>query len=267
MIVGLLRALALAFFQGLTEFLPVSSSGHLRLLEKLFHFERPEPVLEVWLHLGTLLSIILVYAPDLRRLIGSSLRSLRRGATREERQAARFVSLIVVALIPTAFAGYILKETYETLTLSWVGVMFIITAFILFLTKGAGGEMLPARIGLFRSLLIGFTQGLAVLPGISRSGTTIAVGLVLGLPRRLAARFSFFIAIPAVVGALIVEGRDLSQGTTLTLQVLLAAAALSALVGYIALKVLLRLLEGGKLWYFSLYLVAVALATFIVAGG
>ncbi len=262
----LLKVLALAILQGLTEFLPVSSSGHLRLLEKLLRFRGPEPVLEVWLHLGTLLSIIFVYAEDLRRLIVSCYRCLMGRSSRDDRQAARFAFFIVVALIPTAFVAYILKGAYEALSLSWVGVMFLVTAFILFLTKGTGGKMPPSRIGLFRSLIIGFTQGVAVLPGVSRSGSTIAVGLVFGIPRGLAARFSFFIAIPAIIGAVIIEGRTLPQGSALTLPVLIAGAALSAMVGYIALKALLHFLEKGKLWYFSLYLVVVAVITFVVAG-
>ena len=261
-----LKAILLGVLQGITEFLPVSSSGHLRLLEKGLGLSHPEPLFEIVLHIGTLLAIFGVYWDELGDLLRSCLRWARgRNLTWKDKASVRFALYVLVATVPTGILGYYLRGVFQRMGLSYVALMFLVTATLLFLTRGTPGDTRGEPIGLRRSLVVGIMQGLAVLPGVSRSGSTISVGLVLGIPRAEAARFSFFLAIPATIGALALGIGEFSSKTSFGLGQMLVGAFVAAIVGYLSLRFLLGVVERGRLWVFSLYLIPIAVITFLLS--
>jgi undecaprenyl-diphosphatase len=265
-----LKAIILGLVQGLTEFLPVSSSGHLVLGQHLFGFKEPEILFDVILHTGTLVAVVLVFYKELGSLILEFFRLPKTlaqdggfSAAWKERPVFRLMLLIIVGLIPTGLMGVLLKDVFESLFASTlaVGIALLITGAVLFLTSRA-----PAtghNISGFKTrdaLAIGIAQGLAITPGISRSGMTISTGLFLGLDRELAAKYSFLLSIPAILGALILEVKDGLSGAFGPME--LAVGFIAALIsGYLALVLLLRLVRKGRLHYFAYYCWCVGLVT------
>ena len=247
----------LAVVQGLTEFLPVSSSGHLVLSQAALGFDEPAIAIDVALHLGTLTAVLWIYRAALVRVVVE----LFRGAPREALQ-------LVVASVPAAVVGLTLKDSYEAAFHDprMAGIGLLGTALLLSLgewarRRRAAPEELPdsAPDGepplLWKhALLIGLAQGLAVWPGVSRSGSTIAMGLWCGLPAARAARFSFLLSIPAIGGAsiLLLPGA-FSSGAPGGTGALLAGVGIGAVVGGLALKLLLSFLGRGAFGYFALY--------------
>ncbi len=252
---------ALAVLQGLTEFLPVSSSGHLRLLSAFFGVEEPQTFFDVALHVGTLIPILVVYRESVGKIARELFAVAGRSVTLEASPYARLGWFVLVASIPTGVIGILVGPMMETLAADtlWVGAALAVNGcLLLFLGRlsrriDAGGdarsiEELTAR----DAVIIGVIQGGAVFRGISRSGSTITAGLLTGLDREAAATFSFLISIPAITGALVLKlaqgGLSGVDGVSLAVGVLV-----SALVGWLALKWLLRLLHGGGLTHFAWY--------------
>ncbi len=253
-----LQAAILGLVQGLTEFLPVSSSGHLVLLQKLMGFCEPELLFDVSVHVGTLFAVIVVFRADLYAM----LRGLW-ATDQEARQGRRLLLLVIAGSIPTGIIGLTFKDTFESLFCSstTVGVALLITGLILMATRFAPlATRGLAKTGWGRAVLIGVAQGLAITPGISRSGATIAAGLLLGLERELAARFSFVLSIPAILGALALQIKDMEAPTQTTWAPLIVGAVVAAITGYIALKLLLKLVKGGRLHWFAYYCWALGIA-------
>lgn len=263
----LLKILILAAFQGIAEFLPISSSGHLAVLGNLFHFD-PEAnfTLGIVLHAGTLLAIIVFYS---REILG--FLRLKRN---------RLACMILLGSVPAGVLGILFKDCVEAWSSSMtvIGCCFLFTALILFFSEklqkkraAAGVKNIPVDdISWKQALGIGAAQAVALMPGISRSGSTIAAGLTAGLAPAQAAEFSFLLAIPAIGGAAFLETLKLFRhgipenlGSPLTLG---AGFLVSALVGYAALALLLKVLKKGKLAVFALYLVLAAAAVLICAG-
>ena len=255
--------------QGLTEFLPVSSSGHLVIAQALFGRQEPQLLFDVMLHVGTLVAIGVVFKKDIvdlaRALLGKT-----QGESADRSSATRMLVALVAGCVPTAVIGVGFADQLERLFASTTaaGVGLIITGLILMSTrfKGAAssdaGAGAPGRIGIGRALLIGTAQGLAICPGISRSGSTIAVALLLGVERELAARFSFLLAIPAILGALAFELKDYSpsaNGSQAGVGAMLFGAVIAAAVGVLALKLLLHFVRGGRLSAFAYYCWALGL--------
>ena len=243
------QIIILAVVQGLTEFLPISSSGHVVILASLLsHLSGDKNVsldvtqVNIVLHAGTLLSILLYYAGRIRRLFGEDRRT---------------IGLLIVGTIPAAAIGVTLKITKYDRFLSdplLAGAMLIVTGCILL--WGASRKISEGsyvKMGYGSTLLIGISQALAILPGISRSGATICTGLSLGLTRRSAATFSFLLAIPAIAGATLLELVDLVEGapTTTSWQNLALGGLVAFLVGLFALRWLVAWLERGRLWWFA----------------
>lgn len=252
----IISVLILALVQGITEFLPVSSSGHLVVLKSLFGLRSAGAGLEVTLHAGTLLSILLYY----RKFISSLIRDAfsREKATRK--RSLRYILFLALATIPIALAGVFLGEMvtgfFSRPTLS--GAMLIITALVLFTTKFLG-EGTPGITPL-RAGTVGLAQALALMPGISRSGITIAASRIMGIEAEEAARFSFMIAIPAMIGAVIYE--FISHPASLE-GIYIFGLLISALVGYIALSLLVGVVRRRKLWIFAPYCLLLGLAVVI----
>lgn len=269
-----LVVLILGIVQGLTEFLPVSSSGHLVVAQHyLPGFSGPPLPFDVLLHLGTLVSLIVYFHRDIRRII----RSFFVRSSREDTGFRRLGVLIVIGSIPTAVIGIGLEDVFERMFANpkTVPIMFLITACVLL-----GAEMYVRRKGkedevsdqldentsldhrtaqsvnVWRALLIGFIQGCAIVPGISRSGTTIAAGIFSGVQREESARFSFLLSIPAILGAFLLHLDDLA-GADISYAV---GAGAAALVGLLAIHLTITAVISNKLWIFSAYLFVVAIA-------
>lgn len=262
----LLAALLLGVLQGLTEFLPVSSSGHLVLFQQWLHVPGDEVLFDLVVHLGTLAPVIWVYRDDLLRMLAAPLRE--RGEL-TQRPGTRLMLLIILASVPTAAIGLAFEDVFERLfdTPATLAVTFAITGVLLFSTRFARkGDLSELDMAWWQALVIGVAQGLAITPGISRSGTTIAVALYLGMRREYAARFSFLMSIPAITGAFLLTARkaDLSA---LNLPVLGMGALASLVSGYLALVLLIRLVKRGDFSYFSWYVWLMAIVAAVVAFG
>ena len=268
-----LQTIILGVIQGLTEFLPVSSSGHLAVFEKLFAVEKTSNFFEVLLHVGTMGAIVAVFYKDVVQLLRSFFVFIFGNAGKEDIKRFKMCLYIILALIPTGVIGFYVDKRYLALSgnLFAVGMMFIITAVVLFLTREAGaedeGERPAKKTNWLLALIIGIAQGIATLPGISRSGATISAGIVAKMEKSEAVRFSFLIAIPAMAGAMLLKIVKILQGAEQVEYVgaSIVGALAAGLVGYVCLRVLIRIVEKGKLWYFSFYVAAAGVITVIIS--
>jgi len=259
----LLDAVLLGALQGLTEFLPVSSSAHLVAAQHMLGVRSPGVVLEVALHCGTLLAILVVFRQRLRALVrdgcaGGWLWLTGRGVAATER-APLFptAAAIVVGTVPAALAGVLLGGAIEAAfeSLAAAGAFLIATGVLLLGSRRARpGEVV--RVGVMRGLLVGCAQATALLPGVSRSGATIVAARFLGVERAEAARFSFVLAVPALVGAgglQVVRAARAPGAEPLAFGAVLVGALVSAAVGWLCLVWLLRVVQRGRLHLFALY--------------
>ncbi len=270
---NLLSSIFLGVIQGLTEFLPVSSSGHLVFFQNLLGLREPEILFDVALHLGTLLAVFIFFRADLMQIvldIKGWLTDIISGksplSSIKMRPHALFALWVIIGTIPTGIIGVLFKEVLESLfgKVQVVGIMIILTGLIVFISRLIPPSyMKKERIGFLSAILIGIAQGIAIIPGISRSGTTIVCGLLCGLERELAARFSFLLSIPAIVGALALQ---LSSHETETLAAtpMLTGFVTAAIAGFIALKVLMKMVKRGNLAWFAPYCWAIGLSVVFI---
>lgn len=260
--IGTIKAIFLGIVQGSTEFLPVSSSGHLVLFQNLLGLKEPELLLDISLHVGTLLAVCLYFHSDLGKMIkeswsfaGNLLRGRKSVRQIAETPHASLTLWVIVGTIPTALIGISFRSTLESLfdSVTVVGAMLLCTGAILavsrFISKNRDGRF---NIGLFAALAVGLAQGFAIIPGISRSGATIVCGMACGLNRDVAARFSFLLSIPAIAGALVLQlGSEVRH--EIAFLPLLAGLIAATLVGLAALKVLMGMVTRGNLFWFAPY--------------
>lgn len=254
---SILAVVLLAFVQGITEFLPVSSSGHLALGGLLLRIPQEDIIFEVVVHTGTLMAVLAVYWKDLAALV--------RGVFSGDRGSLGLAGLLALASIPAAMAGYFLEDGITAFFRSPVAVscFLILTGTVLFTTRfmKAGDRNIPTPRG---SLLVGFAQAMALLPGISRSGFTISAGLFSGIRRQEAARFSFLLSIPAISGAAFLKLGEAGSGDTAPL-LLIVGFAVSAVTGYISLRLLLKFLRAGRFSSFAWYCWFLGLAGLVLS--
>lgn len=255
----LFQSLFLGFVQGLTEFLPVSSSGHLVLFQHLFGLREPELLFDLCLHVGTLGAVCLFFRRDIVALVKAVLALVACGGrlsvlSAEVKEELSMVGMILAGSVPTAVLGLMIKGVAETVfsSLFLVGAMLCLTAGLLAATA-LGPQDRGQRLSLPKALLIGLVQGIAVMPGLSRSGSTIAVALFLGVSRDRAARFSFLLSIPAIVGATLLTALDIAGNALPSVGVIAAGTAVSAVTGYLALRFLVYIVGRGKLHLFAPY--------------
>ncbi len=256
-----IRALIYGIVQGFTEFLPVSSSGHLVLASHLLGIEAPGITLEVMVHFGTLLAVLAIYWKDIKGLAITALALVIPGFNKKALTVERksLLLLIIVGTIPAAVLGLLFKPYFErafTSTLM-VGLMLLVTGSVLMLaSKQRAGKKKAEKISVIDAVYIGLAQAAAMLPGISRSGMTISAGLGRKMERQDSARFSFLLATPAILGATILEMRDMGavfeSGALEPIPLFIAVLA-SFVSGYIAIKVLLKVLQTGRLELFAYY--------------
>jgi len=264
----LLDALFLAAVQGLTEFLPISSSGHLVLAKTLLGLKTPGATWEVALHLGTLGAIIAVFHRHILQTINGFIIGCSRGlGTQGWRKTwntcpdFRVGCYIILASIPAALLGILIRSIIEQLFAStcFVLIMLFINGELLWLTGRQRLYRPNGKLRLSDTIVIGIAQALALLPGLSRSGCTISFGLFRGVEPDRAATFSFLLAVPAIIGAALVEIPHITELPASQIPYLLLAVAVSTIVGYAFLRLLLAIVRTGRLHWFAWYCRVLAL--------
>lgn len=242
------ESLLLGFIQGATEFLPVSSSGHLVIGQALLGLEIPGVTFEVVVHVATLVSVLVVYRLRVATLL--------RGALAGEREAWRYLGLLAVATLPVVVVGLFFREPVEALFENpWtVGGALFVTGTFLWTTRWAMRRDPGGAPGVAAALLMGVAQTFALIPGISRSGATVVAGLWMGVEAREAAAFSFLMAIPAIGGAAVLQIPELLEGATgVSLPVLAAGGLAAAVTGVVAIWSFVALLRRREFHWFGVY--------------
>jgi undecaprenyl-diphosphatase len=270
----LLSSVLLGLIQGIAEFLPISSSGHLAIAENLLNMSGASEVPEffdVLLHLGTLMAVFVAYWSDIRDMVVEfflGARDLARHSTPVPvPPARRMILLIIVGTLPL-FAILPIKDLVEGLAdnMYFVGGALIVTGILLFVSdRVRKGRKTEKSATLLDVLLVGVAQALATCPGISRSGTTITAGCLLGFDRKFAVRYSFLMSIPAILGANILSIKDaLETVVWAEVPVYLAGVLVSAVVGYACIRLLKMIAEKGKFGFFAYYCWAVGILTIVL---
>ena len=286
---SLLEAILMGVIQGLTEFLPVSSSGHLAIFKIIFHIETDTGILfDVLLHLGTLIAIFIVFYKDIFRMviegfsiIGDFFTNVKiffgNIFSKEDQpyhkiidnSYRKFVMLVIVSTIPTGIIGYAASDIVEAASTALLvpGCCLVLTAVLLFVSDMvADGHKTPKNITYSNAFFIGICQGFATLPGLSRSGTTITACLLSGFNRKFAVKYSFIMSIPAVLGAVVLELKDISKVSITASEAgcYVVGVLCAAVVGYICIKAMLVVVKNKKFKFFAIYCL---LAGLVAIGG
>ena len=242
--VTLIEVLVLAVIQGLTEWLPVSSSGHLVITQKVLGLNLP-PIYSVMLHVGTSIVVLTVFRKDILAIIKALV---MRDFETEEGKLALFTA---VGSVPIAIIGFVFYDFLKSLfsNLLAVGLALLITGWVLFFSEKRIGNR---KMGILDSLLIGLAQGVTIIPGISRSGVTVATGLLRRVDKAIAFKYSFLLSVPAVLGATVMESRELVVGNV-DMVPLFLGAIISMIVGYVSLKLLQKIVMKEKIHLFAYY--------------
>ncbi|KZL91734.1 undecaprenyl-diphosphatase UppP [Clostridium magnum] len=255
---SIIQAIIYGVVQGIGEFLPISSSAHLIAIPQIFGWEDPGLAFDVALHLGTLVAVIAFFWKDWINLIYS-------GITKPKSKDGKLFWFIVIACIPGAIIGKLLEKQAEAAfrNLGLIGTMLIIMGIILYIAnKKYDGEVEVEDIGLKRSFLIGLSQALAIIPGVSRSGITMTTGLFSGLSKEGTARFSFLLSTPIILGAGLLKVKDLVHTPISSMSSFAIAILTSAVVGFLSIKFLLNYLKDKGFGIFVIYRI-IAGCTFI----
>ena len=251
----LIKAMILGVIQGLTEFLPISSSGHLVIGSELMNFQEQGVAFDVFVHLGSLLAVIVVFRKELFEMVKAPLALLRGDKSKSVIHSCWLDVYIIVATLPAVAVGLFLKDSVEDLfgNILIVYSMLIITGVIMISSRYLPQRNKPMTWG--RSLLVGCAQACAILPGLSRSGSTIFLGMALGVDREKIARFSFIMSIPAILGAAVLQLGDLMVNPMESDAFINIAAGsiMAAVSGYFAIKLLLDIIRRNRLQWFGYY--------------
>lgn len=252
----IIKVILLGLVQGLTEFLPVSSSGHLVLAAEVLNFHEKGIAFEVFVHLGTLFSVLIAFRKDIQKMLVAPFQYLRAKTNDEEVKNYFFLDIyIICGTIPAALIGLLFKSEIESVfsNILLVISMLAVTGTLLLLSRFISPR--DENITLSKGFLIGIAQAFAILPGISRSGSTIVTGIFLGLNRENAARFSFLLALPAILGASILKINDLLTmgNNSIPVGYLFIGTAVAFISGYLAILWLLNVVKKGKLEWFAYY--------------
>ena len=273
-VLSYLMAILMGIIQGVAEFLPISSSGHLALFQQFFGMENIEEkymMFTVMLHFGTLISVLVVYWKEVVEMIREFFLGIAALAGKDTGTppppARRMVMLIIIATLPL-FVMVLLQDAVNALFASsiMVSIALLATGCILFFSdRLAHGRKTAKNATITDALIVGCGQALAVIPGLSRSGTTISVGMLRGFDRAFAVRFSFLMSLPAIVGANILELKDAAESGFVTseLPMYLVGVAVAAVVGYFAIRLVKSLSDKGKFGKFAYYCWAVGLGSLI----
>ncbi|MCR5286134.1 MAG: undecaprenyl-diphosphate phosphatase [Treponema sp.] len=279
-----LQGIILGVVQGIAEFLPISSSGHLQLIQTLFGLEEVPLLYDVFLHLATLFAVCIYF----RQRIWKLLKIFGRWISKKERSEAvdeedllcgsdeagrRTIIAIIITTAITGAIGIVTSKLIPDLSIKYVCAGFLVTAFLLIISfvitkkREKVSEPLPSEKGIsvIQSVIIGFMQGFGTLPGISRSGSTIAGALFSKLDAKSAGDYSFIVSIPAILGAFILELKDLAEiSSSVGFWPVFAGCLAAFIVGYFSLSVLMKLIYRGKIVWFSAYLIPLGIAGLIL---
>lgn len=284
----ILQAILLGIIQGITEFLPVSSSGHLTIFQNIFKIDTGGSMLfDIMLHVGTLAAVFVVYRRDILKMIREAIcicidiiSNIKIWfANRRDDEALRykrvihnnyrkFVVLILVSTIPTGVIGYTAKSLVEaaSATLIVPGVCLILTGILLFVADlTEDGRKIPRDVSYTNGFFIGIAQGLATLPGLSRSGTTITACLLSGFDKRFAVKYSFLMSVPAILGASVLEIKDVASEPVTGNLILccVIGAVISGVVGYICIKLMLAIVRKKKFKGFAIYCFVIGIVAIV----
>ena len=250
----MLEIIILGIIQGITEFLPISSSGHLVIAQNLLSIKSPGNTLEVLFHFGTLMSVVYVFFEDLKQLF----------LTMNEKNNQLFIFYIIIATLPAIFAGLLLKDYFLKIfdNVHLVGFALCSTGLLLILSKRFKNNR--KTISFSSSIVVGIAQAIAIIPGISRSGSTISMCMYLGIAPKEAARFSFLLSIPVILGASILGFLEIESNNTFNYLTLTVAIATSFFTGVLALKILLKILETGRFYFFGFYCLIIGFSTIFI---
>ena len=267
------NAVLLGLVQGIAEFLPISSSGHLSIVNNLFKMSNDGHMFfDVLLHLGTFISILIVYWQDLKEMVYEVLSFVNvgplAGQPREHYPMARMFLMIVVATLPL-FLVLPINDQLETLYYSnvFIGIAIILTGCMLYVAdRMKPGKKTERNMTMLDALIIGLCQCVATIPGLSRSGTTITAGCFVGFERKFAVRFSFLLSIPAILGANILSLKDAVEAGIVWGEVptYLVGVAVAALVGYACIRLLKMIADKGKFGFFAYYCWIVGTITLVL---
>ncbi len=256
------NAIILGILQGLTEFLPVSSSGHLAIGKYFLDFETPDMLFDVMLHVATLLVVLIYFRKRVFLIIKAFFGIFLKRFQKDYFENKRFLWGIIVASIPTAIIGLAFEKYmlvyFETIV--FVGYALIITSILLVISDNFNGR---GKITAGNSIVIGIAQGLAVTPGISRSGTTIAVSCMLGIERDEAAEFSFLLSVPAILGAMILELKNVTISSIDMLIPYGAGMVASFISGLVVIGIMMALIRKAQLKLFAIYCLILGLIVVI----
>lgn len=246
---NIFQAITYGLVQGLGEFLPISSSAHLVALPQILGWQDPGLSFDIALHIGTLFALIAFFWKDWLNLI-------KAGFTDIKSTNGKLFWFIIVASIPGALVGKLLEEKAETIfrNLLLIGLMLIIMGIILYLAEKLGKKLDSVeKIGFWRSFGIGVSQALALIPGVSRSGITITTGLFLGLNKEAAARFSFLLSMPIVLGAGLLKLKDIVHTPAQQMPAVMIGVIVSGITGFLCIKFLLNYLKTKGFGIFVIY--------------
>ena len=247
---SLFDAIILGFIQGVTEFLPISSSGHLVIGNHFLKIFNDNILFEVFVHLGTLVAILYFYRFDIVEIL--------RGSLNKDKKYLEYVYLLMLSTIPAISVGFLFNNQIKNLyDIGWVSMFLIITGLVLFLSKFSNQRSIA--LSPFYVLIIGVFQAFAILPGISRSGMTIGIALLLGVNKKDASKFSFFMAIPVILGAVLLELINISDIQSVQVINLFIGFLVAALTGYFSINWLIKIIDRLYFWKFSFYVWLVSL--------
>ena len=248
--VSLIEAIILSIIQGITEWFPVSSSGHLALMQQFFGFQNLP--YDVFLHFAGIFAVLFVFKREILKLLSFNRVSLK------------YISLLVIALIPAGFVGFLLSDWIENLfsNMTYLGIFFIVSGLVVYSTKFSIER--KSDINNKDAWFIGLLQALAILPGISRSGITISAGLFKGVSKRAAIRFSFLMSIPLILGASALKAKDLMI-SNINLSILVISFIITFFVSLITIKLLIRIIKSDKFYLFGIYNIILGIIVLIVS--
>ncbi len=246
--VSLFQAIILGLIQGITEWLPISSSGHLVLAQYFFGIQQPL-ALDVMLHLGTLFVLFIFFRKELIELT--------LGILKRDKKAIKLLAMIIIATIPTALFGFFFRDFLESLfsNMLFTGLGFVITAVWIFISRFP--EKKNKELNYMHAFFIGCAQAISIVPSISRSGATIATGLLFGVKKEEAAKFSFIIAIPAILGAALLTLKDMAAITDIV--PVMIGTLTAAVAGYLSLSLLMSIIKKNKFYNFAWYCLVLGL--------
>ena len=265
---SIFQAIILGAVQGLAEFLPISSSGHLAIVEYFFKQEDLPILFDILLHVATLAAVCTVFAKRIAGLFCVLGRFIIRKSKPEDKDDLMMIAAIIVATAVTGVIGLLLKDWVKAIDIRLIPLFFIITGLLLIASSKIKHNKPAKNVTLLTAAITGLAQGIGVIPGISRSGSTISASLFVGLDREKAGEFSFLLSIPAILAAFILELKSADNLLAGVSPISLIAGMISAfVVGYFSLRFLLKLIKNGKLMYFAFYLIPLGIGLSIYFWG